>query len=104
MLDTFFIQNKVQTRMQSGPLGSYLPEFASMLHCQVYAGSTIRLYLRSAEQFGVWLSEQGVSGTDIRIATINQYRKGLGRQFPHSCQQVRSAYTSNPLRLPIDLH
>src|SRR5262249_28000042 len=83
-------------------LGSYLPEFASMLHCQGYAGSTIRLYLRSAEQFGVWLSEQGVSVTDIRIATINQYRKGLGRQFPPSCPQGRSPYKVYVLRLLFD--
>jgi site-specific recombinase XerD len=90
MLDSFFSQKKVRTRMQSSPLGPYLPEIASMLHGQGYADSTIRLHLRSAEQFGVWLLQQGISVTDLSLTTVNQYRQGLGQQFPPSCPQGRS--------------
>jgi site-specific recombinase XerD len=102
MLDSFFSQNKVRARMQSSPLGCYLPEFASILHSQGYAHSTIRLHLRSAEQFGVWLLQQGLSITDACLTTVNQYRQGLGRQFSPSCPQGRSPNKVFVLHLLID--
>jgi site-specific recombinase XerD len=92
MLDTFFTQSKVRTRMQSGPIGSYLSEFAAMLHRQGYAESTIRRHLRGAEQFGSWLLKHGISVADVSAATINQYREELGRHFPPSCPEGRSPH------------
>jgi hypothetical protein len=32
MLDTFFTQIKVRSRMESGPIGPYLSEIAAVLH------------------------------------------------------------------------
>ena len=32
MLDTFFTQTKVRTRMERGPLGPYLAELATLLN------------------------------------------------------------------------
>jgi hypothetical protein len=32
MLDTFFTQIKVRSRMEGGPIGPYLSEIAAMLH------------------------------------------------------------------------
>jgi hypothetical protein len=37
MLDTFFTQIKVRSRMESGPIGPYLSEIAAVLHCNGYA-------------------------------------------------------------------
>jgi hypothetical protein len=37
MLDTFFTQIKVRSRMESGPIGPYLSEIAAMLHRNGYA-------------------------------------------------------------------
>jgi hypothetical protein len=42
MLDTFFTQIKVRSRMEGGPIGPYLSEIAAMLHRNGYALSTIR--------------------------------------------------------------
>jgi site-specific recombinase XerD len=84
MLDTFFTQCKVQTRMQSGLLGPCLPSLAEMLHCQGYSKSTIRRRLRAAEQFGIWLQEQGIAVVDVDRAIVSKYRQGLKRWFPPS--------------------
>ena len=77
MLDTFFTQCKVQTRMQSGLLGPYLPSLAEMLHGQGYSKDTIRRHLRAAEQFGGWLQEQGIAVIDVDRAIVSTYRQGL---------------------------
>ena len=45
MLDTFFTQIKVRSRMESGPVGPYLSAIAALLHCNGYARSTILRHL-----------------------------------------------------------
>jgi hypothetical protein len=42
MLDTFFTQIKVRSRMESGPIGPYLSEIAAVLLRNGHARSTIR--------------------------------------------------------------
>ena len=58
MLDTFFTQIKVRSRMESGPIGPYLSEIAALLHRNGYARSTIRRHLRAADRFGAWILEE----------------------------------------------
>jgi hypothetical protein len=55
-----------------------------MLHCQGYSKSTIRRRLRAAEQFGIWLQEQGIAVVDVDRAIVSKYRQGLKRWFPPS--------------------
>jgi hypothetical protein len=81
MLDTFFTQIKVRSRMESGPIGPYLSEIAAMLHCDGYARSTIRRHLRAADRFGAWILKEGMSIVDINASTVDRYLEGLGRQF-----------------------
>jgi site-specific recombinase XerD len=81
MLDTFFTQIKVRSRMESGPIGPYLSEIAAMLHRDGYARSTIRRHLRAADRFGAWILKEGMSIVDISASIVDRYLEGLGRQF-----------------------
>ncbi len=42
MLNTIVSQNRVRTRMQNGPLGPYLTEYAAMLSREGYANETMK--------------------------------------------------------------
>jgi hypothetical protein len=58
MLDTFFTQIKVRSRMESGPIGPYLSEIAAVLHRNGYAGrmATLRpIYLLRSKPYKKWL-------------------------------------------------
>jgi len=81
MLDTFFTQIKVRSRMESGPIGPYLSEIAAVHHRNGYARSTIRRHLRAADRFGACILKEGMSIVDINASTVNRYLEGLGRQF-----------------------
>jgi site-specific recombinase XerD len=81
MLDTFVIQDKVRTRMKNGPLGSYLSEYAAALNRQGYSKETIRQYLHAADQFGVWLVDQGIPLANLSDTDVGQYQQGFGVQF-----------------------
>src|ERR1700737_45488 len=81
MLDTFFTQIKVRSRMESGPIGPYLSEIAALLHRNGYARSTIRRHLRAADRFGAWILREGMSIVDINASIVDRYLEGLGRQF-----------------------
>jgi hypothetical protein len=65
MLDTFFTQIKVRSRMESGPIGPYLSEIAAVPHRNGYTRSTIRRHLRAADRFGAWILKEGMSIVDI---------------------------------------
>ena len=81
MLDTFFTQIKVRSRIESGPIGPYLSEITAVLHRNGYARSTIRRHLRAADRFGAWILKEGMSIVDINASTVDRYLEGLGRQF-----------------------
>ena len=81
MLDTFFTQIKVRSRMEGGPIGPYLSEIAAMLHHNGYSRSTIRRHLRAADRFGAWILKEGMSIVDINASIVDRYLEGLGRQF-----------------------
>ena len=81
MLDTFFTQIKVRSRLEGGPIGPYLSEIAAMLHRNGYARSTIRRHLRAADRFGAWILKEGMSIVDINASIVDRYLEGLGRQF-----------------------
>src|ERR1700724_2580768 len=81
MLESFFTQIKVRSRMESGPIGPYLSEIAALLHRNGYARSTIRRHLRAADRFGAWILKEGMSIVDINASVVDRYLEGLGRQF-----------------------
>jgi hypothetical protein len=78
-----FTSQKVRSRMQSGAMGPYLSEIATVLCRQGYARSTIRLH-RCGPIWCLALKE-GLSVNDISTAIVDRYLEGLGRQFSPSC-------------------
>ena len=80
-----FTNQKVRSRMESGPMGPYLSAIAAELLQQGYARSTIRRHLRDADHFGAWLVKQGLWLKDISEPIVDRYLKGLNRQFSSSC-------------------
>ena len=81
--------------MQNGPLGPYLTEYAAALSREGYANETIRQYLRTADQLGVWLLEQSLPLCDLSAATIDQYRQGLRRGAKEDFRITRRADYKN---------
>jgi len=80
-----FTNQKVRSRMQSGPMGPYLSEIAAVLSQQGYARSTVRLHLRAIDHFDAWLLKGELSFKDISNSVVDRYLKGLDRQFSPSC-------------------
>ena len=93
-----FTNQKVLSRMQSGPMGPYLSEIASVLWQKGYARSTIRLHLRAIDHFGAWLLKEGLSINDISNSMVDRYLKGLDRQFSPSCRGGRLPHKALGLR------
>ena len=58
MIEQFFTQPKVLSRLQEGFFGPYLPAFAASLHEEGYSAGCIRRHLRAADHFGAWFTEQ----------------------------------------------
>jgi integrase/recombinase XerD len=77
MLDVFFADSKVRTQMENGPMGPYLADLAAALHSCGYKRKVIRLHLRAADRFGVWLHEHGYSVADINAAIVDSYLERL---------------------------
>jgi hypothetical protein len=67
MLDTFFTQIKVRSRMESGPICAYLYAIAALLHCNGYASCAIRRH-----PFRKWCLQAKPQGvlTDDRLLTF----------------------------------
>ncbi len=89
MLDTFFTQTKVRTRMERGPLGPYLVELATLLAHHGYARDTVRRHLHAAEQFGCWLVEQKISLAEVTTAHVDHYLESVGRHSSTSYPRGR---------------
>jgi hypothetical protein len=79
MLEHLFIRTHVVTRLRHGPLGPYLADFATFLHQQGYAPSSIQSYVRTGETFGQWLQEHGYALSKLDDTIVQRYVGGLQR-------------------------
>ena len=86
MIEEYFTQAVVLTRLQDGPLGPHLPAFLSKLEDAGYSRCSIRRRLRTADRFLRWLQQQE---TPIATATprhveafIGQHERVLARERP----------------------
>jgi integrase/recombinase XerD len=79
MLEHFFVQPHVITRLRHGPLGPYLDDLATLLHHQGYARSSIQSYLRTGDTFGRWLHQSGYTVSTLDVAVFQRYATGLMR-------------------------
>jgi len=87
MIDAIFVRAQVIARLQQNPLGPYLEQFATVLHEQGYAPSSIQDSLRAGDKFGRWLQRQGHNTARINEALLENYVNGLERhRSGHRCK------------------
>ena len=79
MLEQTFVRKGVIDRLRRGPLGPHLDHFATSLHRQRYASSSIQSFLGAAEKFAGWLQEQGYSIYEMDEDLVQAYLSGLTR-------------------------
>ena len=84
MIEKFFIQQQTLFRIREGLLGPHLPALAKALDEAHYSMATIRLHLRAAGHFGVWLQKKSIAVADVSEVTVASYIRGLGpADAPH---------------------
>jgi site-specific recombinase XerD len=74
----------VPAKLESGPLGRYLPDLAARLSAQGYAAYTIQRYLHTTDVFGRWLNAHQLPLSSIDEDTLNKYISSLDRQKSRS--------------------
>ena len=80
MLESFFVQEQVLSRLRSGPMGPYLPDLAVQLVQQHYARRTGCILLRTADRLGRWLAQEGVALTDATAVHLKSFAASQGRR------------------------
>ena len=94
MIEKFFTQQRTLFRMRESILGPYLPAIAKALAEAHYATATIRLHLRAAGHFGVWLEENNITLADVTEVTVDRYVQGLDRPCSRSTPQGRLPHSA----------
>jgi site-specific recombinase XerD len=79
MLEQTFVRKGVIARLRQGPLGPHLDHFATTLHHERYASSSIQRFLCAAEKFAQWLQGQGYSVYEMDEDLVREYLSGLTR-------------------------
>ena len=98
MLEHFFVRPSGIARLRCGPLGTYLDDLATTLHQHRYAPDSIRGYIRTSDQFGRWLSQQGYAIAEMDETLVKCYVGGLQRPLaPASHGSGPMAYTVRAL-------
>ena len=103
MIEKFFTQQRTLFRMRESILGPYLPAIAKALTEAHYATATIRLHLRAAGHFGVWLEENNIAIADVTEVTVDRYVQGLDRQCSRSTPQGRLPHRALGLHRLVEL-
>ena len=79
MLEQTFVRQGVIARLRQSPLGLHLDHFATTLHHEGYASSSIQRFLCAAEKFAQWLQGQGYSVYEMDEGLVRDYVSGLTR-------------------------
>lgn len=77
MLDAYFKRSLSLTRLRSGPLGTFLDEFARASHDSGYADSTVRGHLRAAAHLGTWAPAQGLEVEQLDDRWLEKFSEHL---------------------------
>ena len=73
MIEHYFQRADVLIRLQSGPVGPYLPGFLSALEQRRFSHDTIRRYVRGADTLCRWLDGQGIALVEANQKHIEAY-------------------------------
>ncbi len=80
MIERYFSQTKVLIRLQSGPVGPYLPGFVSALEESRFSRDSIRRLIRGADRLCRWLDGQGVERRSDNVRLSHQGMRFLIRK------------------------
>lgn len=84
MLEQVFRRQSVIQRVRAGPLGSVVDHFVGDMLGRGHARMCIVTYVREAELFGLWLSQQHLDFQNVTEAVISKYLLGPGRRRPET--------------------
>ena len=73
MIEDYFQRADVLIRLQSGPVGPYLPGFLSALEQRRFSHDTIHRYVRGADTLCRWLDGQGIALVEANQKHIEAY-------------------------------
>ena len=73
MIERYFQRADVLIRLQSGPIGPYLPRFVSALEQRRFSRDSIRHYIRRADALCRWLDDQGIALVEANQKHIQAY-------------------------------
>ena len=77
MIERLFTRASHLAHFQRPPLGPHLEDLATTLKQQNYSDNTVRNYLRSAERFGIWLTENRLSLKEADEKAVDLYNNSL---------------------------
>jgi hypothetical protein len=82
LIERYFTQPAVLSRMRNGIVSSYLDALSDDLEAQHYSRKSIRRQLRNADAFGCWLAKQQIPLAQIDEAVLARYSEPMHR-CPH---------------------
>lgn len=79
MFEDLFGCPQVRHRLQAHPFAGFLSEYATYLHSQGYALSTLQKYVGIVEHFASWLHSQGLSLVAVNLDVVHAF---LAKHLP----------------------
>ena len=79
MLEHTFVRPSVLARLRRSPLGPHLDHFATSLHHEGYASSSIQRFLCATEKLAQWLQGHGYAVCEMDEDLLQCYISGLPR-------------------------
>jgi site-specific recombinase XerD len=80
LIERYFTQPAVLSRMRNGIVSPYLDALAAELEAQHYSRKSIRRQLRNAHAFGGWLAKQQVPLAHVDEAVLARYTEPMRRR------------------------
>lgn len=80
MIERYFTQPAVLSRMRNGLVSPYLDALAAELEAQHYSRKSIRRQLRNAHSFGRWLAQQQIPLANVDEAVVTRYTEPMRRR------------------------
>ena len=80
MIERYFTQPAVLSRMRNGIVSPYLDALAAELEAEHYSRKSVRRQLRNAHAFGGWLAKQQIPLAHIDEAAVARYTEPMRRR------------------------
>ena len=78
-MNLLFKNPETLLRMQEGPLGAYIDDYAAELRTEGYAQQSAELQIRLVADFSQWLAKRHISAPQITAAHFQPYLRSRAR-------------------------